>query len=98
MAKEETEVKAKKDSYSVEAWYSYIDKEGFKIKAEFKSEGSSISEMLNGMEFPKGVNRLVNVTLKHGEESFQRAVAAHTARRMFEDKDAAEFQRLFKGV
>lgn len=98
MAKEETEVKSKKAGYKVEAWYGYIDKEGFKVKAEFKGEGGSIEEALESIDFPKGINRLVNVTLTHGDDTYQRAVAAHTARRLFEDKDAEEMKRLFKGI
>ena len=99
MAKEkEVSEKSKKDDYSVHLWYSFIDKDGFKVKQEFKGEGETVEEMLASVVFPKGCNRLVNVTLNHNGNEFQRALAPHTARKIFEDKDSFEFDRLFKGV
>ena len=89
---------SKKEKYSVDAWYAYIDKEGFKVKAEFKSEADNVDGLLKGVDFPKGCNRLVNVTLNHNGNEFQRAIAPHVARKIFEEKDSFEFKRLFKGV
>lgn len=87
-----------KESHKLYAWFAYIDKEGFKVKAEFKSEGETVEEALAALEFPKGVNRLTNATYTHNGNEFSRALAPHVARKLFEDKDSFEFGRLFKGV
>lgn len=86
------------ESHKLDVWYAYIDKEGFKVKAEFNSEGETVEEALAALEFPKGVNRLVNATYTHNGNEFSRALAPHVARKLFEDKDSFEFGRLFKGV
>ena len=93
-----SEVKAKKDSYSLHVWFSYIDNDGFKIKAEFKSEGDSVKELLENLEFPKGVNRLVNVKLTHGANESEKALAPHKARALLEYKDVVEFNNVFRGI
>ena len=93
-----SEVKAKKDPYSLYAWFSYIDNDGFKIKAEFKSEGDSVKELLENLEFPKGVNRLVNVKLTHGANESEKALAPHKARALLEQKDVVEFNNVFRGI
>ena len=92
------EVKARKDSYSLHAWFSYIDNDGFKIKAEFKSEGDSVKELLDNLEFPKGVNSLVNVKLTHGANEFEKALAPQKARAILEHKDVVEFNNVFRGI
>jgi len=89
---------AKKEPYSLHAWFSYIDKEGFKVKSEYKSEGDTVKELLAGVEFPAGVNRLVNVTVKHGANEFTKALAPHKARAILESKSEFEFGNAFRGI
>ena len=91
-------VEVKKEPYSLHAWFSYIDNDGFKIKAEFKSEGNSVKELLENLEFPKGVNRLVNVKLTHGANEFEKALSPHKARAILEHKDIVEFNNIFRGI
>ena|SRR3990167_3281552 len=91
-------VVAKKEPYSLHAWFSYIDKEGFKVKSEYKSEGDTVKELLAGVEFPAGVNRLVNVTVKHGANEFSKALAPHKARAILENKNESEFGSAFRGI
>lgn len=94
------EVKAvKKEPYSLYAWFSYIDKEGFKVKSEYKSEGDTVGELLaNLKDFPAGVNRLVHLVVKHGEKELERAIAAHKVRSILEKKNEADFNEVFRGV
>lgn len=89
---------AKKEPYKLYAWFAYVDKEGFKVKSEHRSEGETVSELLTNLEFPAGVNRLVNVEVTHGDKGYNRALAPHTARAILERKDVEEFNRLFRGV
>lgn len=97
-ATEVKEVKPKKEPYKLYAWFAYIDKEGFKVKSEHRSEGETVAELLTNLEFPAGVNRLVNVEVTHGDKGYNRALAPHTARAVLERKDVEEFNRLFRGV
>ena len=108
MAKKKTEEKAeviaeiaqpKKQFYSLHAWFAYIDKEGFKVKSEYKSEGGSAQELLDNLkDFPAGVNRLVTVTVKHNENELERALAPHKARAILEKKNVVDFNEVFRGV
>lgn len=88
--------KPKKEAHSLYAWFAYIDKEGFKTKSEYKSEGDTPEEALAALDFPKGCNCLVNVTYNKGGRETSRALAPHKARQILEDKDSGELQRLFK--
>lgn len=90
--------KPKKEKLSLHAWFAYVDKEGFKVKSEYRSEGETVAELLAELTFPAGCNCLVNVTYKNGEREFSRALAPHSARKVLEGKDEFEFDRLFKGV
>lgn len=93
---------AKKEPYSLYAWFAYIDKEGFKIKSEHRSEGDTVAELLQNMEFPKGCNCLVNVTVKHGNKEISKAIAPHKARAILELKSVEAFSAgqfaPFKGI
>ncbi len=89
----------KKIGWSLYAWFAYIDKEGFKVKSEYKSEGDSVGELLaNLKDFPAGVNRLVHVVVKHGESEFEKALAPHKARSILEKKNVADFNDAFRGL
>ena len=92
------EKKAKKDAWSIYAYFAYVDKEGFKNKAEFRSEGETPEAMLTGLEFPAGVNRLVNVTVKHNDETLEKALAPHKARLILEQKSVYDFNAAFRGL
>lgn len=91
-------VATKKEPYTLYAWFAYIDKEGFKVKSEHKSEGDTVAELLTNLEFPKGVNRLVNVTVTHNENVHDRSLAPHVARAILEHKDVLDFEKYFRGV
>lgn len=89
----------KKEPYSLYAWFAYIDKEGFKVKSEYRSEGDSVDELLENLkDFPVGVNRLVNVLVKHGDKELERALAPHKARSILEKKNVADFNAVFRGL
>ena len=100
VAEVKKEVKpVKKESYKLHAWFSYIDKEGFKVKSEYSSEGSDVEELLGNLkDFPAGVNRLVNVSVKRGEREIAKALAPHKARAILEKKNVVDFQEAFRGL
>lgn len=86
------------EKWSLYAWYSYVDKEGYKTKAEYRSEGANVGELLAGIDFPAGCNRLVNVTVTHDGEEFSKALAPHKARAILEHKSEFDFNAVFRGV
>lgn len=96
--KEVKEEKKAKDEYSIYAWFAYVDKDGFKVKSEYKGEGNTVAEMLAGVEFPFGVNRLVNVTVTHNGKSYEKALAPHKARAILEMKSVFDFNEAFRGI
>ena len=91
--------KVKKVPYSLHAWFAYIDKEGFKVKSEYSSDGDTVAELLGNIkDFPAGVNRLVNVSVKHGEKEISKALAPHKARAILEKKNEVDFTEVFRGL
>lgn len=97
-AEKKEEKKEAKNSYSLYAWFAYVDKEGFKVKSEHRSEGDTVAELLDAVEFPAGVNRLVNVSVTHNGNTYEKALAPHKARAILERKDAFQFNQVFKGI
>lgn len=92
------EVKETSKGYSLYAWFAYVDKDGYRTKSEYHSEGKTAEELLNSLDFPKGVNRLVNITIKHGDEELSKALAPHKARSILEHKSVFDFNATFRGL
>ena len=96
---EKKAVEVKKVPYSLHAWFAYIDRDGFKVKSEHSSEGGDVEELLENIkDFPVGVNRLVNVMVKHGEKGISKALAPHKARAILEKKNVVDFKEVFRGL
>ena len=89
---------SKKDQYTLYAWFAVIDKEGFKVKNEYNSEGETVSELLENLVFPPGVNGLVNVTVTKGSNEISKALAPHKARKILEHKSVVDFENVFRGL
>ena len=81
----------------ITAKFKAIDEEGNRMILPFDSEGSSIEDALTNMEFPKGINALVNVTLTRGDKTMTKAFAPHKARQTLEYKDVQTFKDAFRG-
>lgn len=93
------EEKKEKKGYSLQAWFAYIDKEGFKVKKEYESKGETVKDLLADLkDWPNGCNRLVNVTVKHGDKELERALAPHKARAILERKNEVDFNEVFRGL
>ena len=92
------EVKVPKVHYSLYAFFSSINNEGYKIKNEYKSEGSTVAELLDGLNFPENTNMLVNVTVKKNAHEIQKALAPHKARIILGKKSVYDFEQVFRGL
>jgi hypothetical protein len=94
--------KPKKLSIKLHAKYKVIDRDGTKTFPEFVSEGASVEEVLENLEFPKGVNALVVVTVTKGEKSFMKALGPARARLILENeqkiKAAESLRAAFRGI
>lgn len=87
----------KPEPYILIAKYTTFDREGYKNLNTCESKGDTLEVALNAIEFPKGLNALVNVTVKKGERSFTKALAPHTVRDVFDLKDHVLLQNCFRG-
>lgn len=87
----------KKAPVKISAKFKTYDVEGNKMIVSFDSEGADIEEALNALEFPKGVNALVNVSLSQGTKKLEKAFAPHKARATLEHKDVVTFRAAFRG-
>ena len=90
------EVKPKKETVSLEVKFKAIDEDRNKVIMTFNSEGDSVAEALKKLDFPDGLNALVNVVVKIGAKEWKRALAPHKARLILGEKDEYEFNRLFR--
>ena len=88
----------KKLLLTLHAEYKFKDKDGDKVLMKFDGEGYSAKEVLESVEFPKGVNALVNVTVTKGDKEFTKALAPHRARAILEHKDVVSFEESFRGI
>lgn len=88
---------SKKSPVKITAKFKTYDEEGNKMILPFDSEGATIEEALNALEFPKGVNALVNVTLAQGTKKMEKSFAPHKARATLEHKDVETFSAAFRG-
>ena len=84
--------------YSLYAFFASIDEEGYKIKNEFKSEGATAKELLKNLDFPKGTNCLVNVTVQKNGHELSKALAPHKARAILNGKNVYDFEQAFRGI
>ncbi len=89
--------KPEKVKYELCARYKIIDEDGDKIKIENKSEGESLEELLKNFDWPKGMTKLVKVTVKKdGSEVCEAvALAPHIARLIFENQDVLLLKKKF---
>lgn len=99
---------AKGVSYSITASFKTRTMEGDRIVHKYQGVGKSLAEALDTVvgsdedlvdeynkPFPKGLNILTNITLKTSTGyKFDRAVAPHVARDIFENKNAVLAARL----
>jgi len=99
---EVTEKKAKHTPITLRAKYKVIDRDGTKTFPEFVSEGDTVEEVLAGLEFPKGVNALVEVTVTRGDKSLMKALAPSRARLILENeqklKATEALKAAFRGI
>ncbi len=70
--------------------------DGAKVVMTYESEGTNPQDLLDNLEFPKGVNQLVNVQVTIGDKAFERALAPNRAREILEFKDVTLFNRYFR--
>ena len=84
--------------YELKASYFVKDREGYKTLNAFESKGDTVGELIQKLDFPKGVVCLVIVTVRHGGNVCERRIAPHKARWILEDKDEVEFNKVFRGV
>ena len=75
------------ESLKLLAWFYGRDEEGNRTKIRFESEGMTLEEAVNNLEFPKGINALVNLEISRGEKVAKVALAPHDARYILQDKD-----------
>jgi hypothetical protein len=95
----EEEVVEAKSTYSLVAKYRVIDPlDGAKSIAEYSSEGTSPEDLLKNLDFPKGVNALVSVTVKKGKEEYTRSLAPFKARQVLEFKQVEDLRELYRGI
>lgn len=84
---------------TLKATFSAKDQDGNKVLMSYESEGKSIEELLGNIkDYPKGLVALVNVTVKKGSHEISRALAPYRARLILENKDAYEFDSVFRGL
>src|SRR3990167_9319258 len=88
----------KGDSYSIVAKFKSKDTDGNTIIQSFESTGSSVEELLANLEFPKGTNCLVNVDVEKNGKKLFKALAPHKARAILADKNAFDFNAVFRGL
>ena len=79
----------------LEASFKGVDAEGDKTTFRFQSEGKNVQEVLNNLEFPRGVNTLVRVRVKSNKKEEEVALAPHRARQILEGKDTKLFEAKF---
>lgn len=107
MAKEKKEVevveeavveKPKKEAIVITASFKAVDDtDGSKVKMDFTGTGSTVGEALAEIDFPKGVNALVNIAYKKGSKSMDKNVPPHVSQAVLVDKDEFAFDKLFRG-
>lgn len=94
----------KEESLKIIATFKVRSKDGDRIVYRFVGEGS-LEEAVNlvceqpeeneGHPWPKGAHVLTNVKVKKGDYVFDRALAPHVARSIFEDKNIPLLRKLF---
>lgn len=82
----------------VYAYFVTKDIDGLKTKNEFNSEGKDVKEALANLDFPRGVNCLVNTVVEKGNNKIEKALAPHKARAIFEDKKVEVFEAVYRGL
>lgn len=88
-----------KESYSLKASFYVVDKiENVRTVKTFESKGDTVTELLANIDFPSGCNRPVLINVSRGANEIERKVAPHKARWILEDKDEAEFEKVFRGL
>ena len=80
--------------YNLSAKFKAVDEEGNKIMSTHQSEGNSLAEALQKLEFPLRINALIKVSVKKGDQSANRSFASHKWNYIYENKDAKELGRL----
>lgn len=89
-----------KKAVKIKVYASFVtrDVDGLKTKHEFNSEGKDVKEALTNLEFPRGVNCLVNTVVEKGESKIEKALAPQKARAIFEDKKVEVFEAVYRGL
>ncbi len=91
----EAEKEEKKKVYTLSATYKVKNLDGEVERLHLDSKGHSVKEMLNNLEMPKGMNRLVVVKVSNGDKEVEVALAPHRVRQILEFKDELRFEQYF---
>ena len=87
---------SKKEPYTLHAQFYAKDEEGAKIVVAFDSSGDTVDEVLANLDFPKGTNCGVKVTVTHRDKKVDSLLLSpEKARRILHGKDAYEFVKYF---
>lgn len=87
--------KAVEKNYSIYAWFHAKDEEGAKIKVERRSEASSLNEALELIDWPKGLNCPVQITVNDGNRDVEVRVSPTVGRLILEHKNIAQLRNRF---
>ena len=90
--------KKKAESFSIVAKFKSRDEDGNTIVNSFESKGATVKELLAELDFPKGVNCLVQVSVQRNDHKLEKSLAPHKARKVLEFKDVTEFENVFRGL
>lgn len=92
---------AGKGSFSVTASFKTRTNDGDRITHKFVGSGKTVEDALVKLSniedetpFPKGINMLVTATVARGDYKFERNLAPHVARDIFENNNVLLFKKL----
>lgn len=104
----EIKVEAPKKTYSISASFKTRTQDGDRITHKYLGAGTSVEEAVETVAgndddlvdeynkpFPKGINMLVNCTIRTQGYEYSRALAPHVARDIFENKNVLLAKKLF---